>query len=141
MREGSKTFYARDLRKSDTRAEAQLWQQLRNRTLENHKFIRQFPIGPYIADFACRERKVVFEIDGATHGAAAEIARDAARTDFLVQARVFRAHNAEIYENLNGVLDTLLAFVEASAASGSSAPVAAPHPNPLPVAKGNGERE
>ena len=137
------TSRARVLRANETSAEDCGWQAIRNRQLGDFKFVRQLPIGPYFADFACRERKVIFEIDGATHGAAAEISRDAARTGFLVQAgfRVFRAHNAEIYENLNGVLDTLLAFVEASAASSGPAPVAAPHPNPLPVAKGNGERE
>jgi len=134
---------ARVLRANGTSAEDCVWQALRNRQLGGFKFVRQLPIGPYFADFACRERRVIFEIDGATHGTDTEIARDAARTEFLVQAdfRVFRAHNVEIYENLNGVLDTLLTFVEAGAASCVRAPVAAPHPNPLPVAKGNGERE
>ena len=137
------TSRARVLRANETSAEDRVWQALRNRQPGGFKFVRQLPIGPYLADFACRERKVVLEIDGATHGAEAELARDAVRTDFIVRSgfRVFRAHNAEIYENLNGVLDTLLAFVEASAASNGSAPEAAPHPNPLPVAKGNGERE
>ncbi len=106
MREGSKTFYARDLRKSDTRAEAQLWQQLRNRTLENHKFIRQFPIGPYIADFACRDKKLIVEIDGATHSTEQEIASDWVRTAYLNDTgyRVVRFQNIEIHEGMDQVL-------------------------------------
>ena len=95
------TSRARVLRANETSAEDRVWQALRNRHLGGFKFVRQLPIGPYLADFACRERKVVLEIDGATHGAEAELARDAVRTDFIVRSgfRVFRAHNAEIYEN------------------------------------------
>ena len=131
------------LRANETSAEDRVWQAIRNRQLGNCKFVRQLPIGPYFADFACREHKIVVEIDGATHGTGAEVAYDAARTAVLEQMgyRVFRAHNSEIGENLNGVLDTLLAFIETHTSSGDVVPAAAPHPNPLPVAKGNGERE
>ena len=137
------TNRARVLRANETSAEDRVWQAIRNRQLGGFKFVRQLSIGPYFADFACRERQLIFELDGATHGTDAEIAADAARTEFLFKMgfRVFRAHNSAIYENLNGVLDTLLGFVEADPASSASKSVAAPHPNPLPVAKGNRERE
>jgi very-short-patch-repair endonuclease len=85
MREGSKTFYARDLRRNSTVAEIKLWQQLQNRQLENHKFVRQFPSGPFIADFACREKKLVIEVDGETHSTPEELAYDKKRTAFLVE--------------------------------------------------------
>src|SRR5947209_8863330 len=58
---------ARSLRRKKTSAEAMLWQALRNRALSQHKFARQEPIGPYFADFCCRERKLIIELDGATH--------------------------------------------------------------------------
>jgi very-short-patch-repair endonuclease len=134
---------ARALRANDTSAENLVWQSLRNRQLGGLKFVRQFSVGPYFADFACREQKVNFEIDGATHETETEKASDTARTMALSNMgfRVFRAHNSEIYENLNGVLDTLLAFIEPDASRGDVECVAAPHPNPLPVAKGNRERE
>jgi very-short-patch-repair endonuclease len=137
------TNRARVLRANDTSAEDRVWQAIRSRQLGGYKFVRQLPIGPYFADFACRERKVILEIDGATHSSDGEIAYDVVRSAFLTQKgfRIFRAHNSEIYENLDGVLDTLLAFVEATDASGDTELAAAPHPNPLPVAKGNGERE
>ena len=137
------TNRSRVLRANETSAEERVWQAIRSRQLGGFKFVRQLPVGTYFADFACRERKVIVEIDGATHGTNAEIACDAVRSAYLTQKgfRIFRAHNSEIYENLDGVLDTLLAFMETADASGGAELAAAPHPNPLPVAKGNGERE
>jgi very-short-patch-repair endonuclease len=103
------------LRSQPISAEARLWAHLRNRQLNGHKFVRQMPIGPYFADFVCRERKVVVEADGGTHSTNEEIARDAKRTSDLraLGYRVFRASNDDIYHNIDYVLDALLAFVEA----------------------------
>ena len=56
---------ARNLRKNDTEAERRLWEAIRNRRLAGFKFVRQLPIGPYVADFACRESKLILEVDGA----------------------------------------------------------------------------
>ena len=44
---------ARTLRREHTDAEGLLWDRLRGKGLRDHKFRRQQPIGPYIADFAC----------------------------------------------------------------------------------------
>jgi very-short-patch-repair endonuclease len=68
---------ARSLRHTETAAEIRLWEQLRNRRLCGLKFVRQLPIGYFIADFACRERKLIVEVDGATHGEVREVAYDA----------------------------------------------------------------
>jgi very-short-patch-repair endonuclease len=104
------TNRSRALRANETSAEDRVWQAIRNRQLGGFKFVRQLPIGPYFADFACREKKVIIEIDGVTHGTEAEMAKDAARTMILSEMgfRVFRACNSDIYENLMGVLDALL---------------------------------
>ena len=109
-----KTNRARVLRANDTLAEAKLWQELRNRRLGGLKFVRQAPVGPYFVDFLCRERRIIVEIDGGTHGSDAERAADAAREAELSRLgfRIFRAWNGEIYDNLGGVLDALLGFVE-----------------------------
>jgi very-short-patch-repair endonuclease len=58
MRAGNapKTARARQLRAADNEAESALWSDLRSRRLNGLKFVRQFPIGPYFADFACPER-------------------------------------------------------------------------------------
>jgi very-short-patch-repair endonuclease len=106
-----RTNRARVLRDASTSAEDKLWDALRNRQLGGFKFARQVAISTYFADFLCRELKLVVEVDGATHSTTAEAAYDAARTQFLETRgyHVFRAHNDEVFENLDGVLETLLA--------------------------------
>ena len=101
---------ARNLRKDDTQAERLLWEALRARRLSGFKFVRQLSVGPYFADFACRECKLIVEIDGASHGTEGEMAHDRKRTEFLaVQGwRVHRAWNQDVFTNLNGVCDSLL---------------------------------
>jgi very-short-patch-repair endonuclease len=109
-----RTKRARVLRSQPISAEAKLWAKLRNRQLGGHKFVRQAPIGPYFADFLCRERSVVVEVDGGTHGSEAELARDDARTGELRRLgyRSFRVRNVNVYENIELVLDALLDFIE-----------------------------
>jgi YD repeat-containing protein len=61
------TERARALRKESTLTEEIVWRWLRNRRFGDWKFRRQYPIGPYIADFYCDALKLVIEIDGETH--------------------------------------------------------------------------
>ncbi len=105
------TRRARTLREDQSRAEMLLWRALRGRGLAGHKFVRQLPIGPYFADFACRESKLVVEVDGATHSTDEEQSYDAGREAFLNEQgyRVARFTNEEIYRNLDGVLQTIFA--------------------------------
>jgi very-short-patch-repair endonuclease len=108
------TRRARELRIDQTSAEAKLWAKVHARRLNGFKFTRQEPVGGYIADFCCRAEKLVVEIDGATHSTDEELARDHRRTAFLTQAgyRVVRFHNAEVFENMDSVLETILAKLE-----------------------------
>ena len=108
------TDRARSLRASQTDAEARLWQRLRNRNLNGFKFVRQVAIGSYFADFACREARLVVEIDGATHATPEALANDARRTTFMQNLgyRVVRFQNVETVDNLDGVLETILAALE-----------------------------
>ncbi|MBY9066105.1 DUF559 domain-containing protein [Hyphomonas sp. WL0036] len=101
---------ARALRKAMPNAEVILWSRLRRRQLGGYRFRRQVPIGPYIADFACVELKLAFEVDGATHATPSQLEHDARRTAFLQQGgwHVRRVWNNEVYENLEGVLEGLL---------------------------------
>jgi very-short-patch-repair endonuclease len=82
--------------------------------LNGYKFVRQDPIGPYFADFVCREKKLVVEVDGATHSTDDEMARDARRTGVLVENgyRVVRVQNIDVFENPEGVLETILCALE-----------------------------
>lgn len=61
------TLRARELRQAANPAERCLWRALKARQLGGHKFTRQFPVGPYFADFACREHLLLIEIDGSQH--------------------------------------------------------------------------
>jgi very-short-patch-repair endonuclease len=108
------TNRARSLRRNKTSAEAMLWQAVRNRALSEHKFARQEPIGPYFADFCCRERKLIIELDGATHSTDAELARDAKRTRFFESQnyRVIRFTNADVYSDVESVTNTILAALD-----------------------------
>jgi very-short-patch-repair endonuclease len=100
------------LRANETSSEAKLWQVIRNRQLGGLKFARQVAIDPYYADFVCRELKLVVEIDGGTHGTTEEVADDEARAEFLESRgyRIFRVLNDDVFHNIDGVLETLLAF-------------------------------
>jgi very-short-patch-repair endonuclease len=101
---------ARRLRTEQPRAEEILWRELRNRQLGSCKFRRQHPIGAYIVDFVSLERKLVIEVDGATHSTDEEVARDARRTTDIESFgfHVVRVTNTDIYKNLDGVLDWIL---------------------------------
>ncbi|MBI4795626.1 MAG: DUF559 domain-containing protein [Deltaproteobacteria bacterium] len=57
------TQRARALRQRMTDAERRLWHHLRDRQLGGWKFRRQHPVGPFIVDFICLEKKVVIEVD------------------------------------------------------------------------------
>ncbi|MGB8276677.1 MAG: DUF559 domain-containing protein [Methylovirgula sp.] len=108
------TRRARSLRRMSTSAERILWQQLKGRSLAGFKFVRQVSIGPYFADFLCREIKLVIEIDGATHSTDEEIAADLRRTRFLEEQgfRVMRFTNEAVFESAEGVLAAILAKLQ-----------------------------
>lgn len=114
---------AKGLRRNSTDAERLLWNRLRNRQLEDAKFRRQQPIGPYVVDFACMERHLVIELDGGHH--AEQLERDEARTAFLNAEgfRVLRFWNNEVLAQTEAVLAAIL---------GALAQAATPHPDPLP---------
>ena len=107
------TNNARSLRKNQTDVEQLVWKHLRNRQLHNYKFRRQFPIEPYVADFACLELKLIIELDGGQH--AFRINYDDQRSIFLEQLgfRVLRFWNNDVIENTEGVLEAIhLAILE-----------------------------
>lgn len=59
--------FARALRKRSSDAENKLWMHLKAKRLLGLKFRRQEPIGEYIVDFVCHEKKVIIELDGGQH--------------------------------------------------------------------------
>lgn len=107
-----------------TEAEVVLWTFLRRRALHGYKFRRQHPIGPYIADFACVSARLVIEVDGATHSTPEELAHDAKRTAFLEKAgwRILRVNNIDVFENMDGVWQTVAHRLPPPAASPPASP-------------------
>ena len=106
--------FARELRRVENPAEIKLWECLRGRRLGGFKFVRQLAVGYYIADFVCREKKLIIEVDGVTHSTESEIEYDKKRTAFLVLQgyRVHRVNNEDVYQNFNDVLDHILMILE-----------------------------
>lgn len=109
-----KTNRARVLREQATSAEERIWCRLRGRRLNGFKFVRQFPTEPYFVDFVCREKRLIVEVDGGTHGEDHEIRADASRTADLERMgyRAHRVTNADIYENIEGVLELIAAILQ-----------------------------
>jgi very-short-patch-repair endonuclease len=94
---------ARELRNAATPAERLLWRYL-SRAQLGAKFSRQMPAGPFFADFLCRERRLIVELDGFSHDVQPE--RDVIRDRFLNEAgyRVMHFPNAQVMGNVEGVI-------------------------------------
>ena len=114
-----RTNRSRALRSRATSAEQKLWGHLRGRQLSGVKFVRQAPIGPFFADFLCRDIGLIVEVDGETHSSDAEIADDKRRASALERTgyRVFRVWNDDVYHNIDGVLEALVAVIDELKAS------------------------
>jgi very-short-patch-repair endonuclease len=107
-----KTTRARRLRHNSTDAELRLWYRLRSRSIEDRKFVRQEPIGPYIVDFVCREARLIAEVDGGQHSGNEQ---DRIRDRWLTahNYRVLRFWNHDVLKNMDGVLEVIAAAVRA----------------------------
>jgi very-short-patch-repair endonuclease len=116
---------AKRLRGEATNAEQRLWRYLRNRHLCGFKFLRQVTIGPFVADFACVECRVVVEADGGQHSDDIDQPRTACLERLGWQ--VLRFWNDEVLQQTDAVLGAILAACE-------SRKEEVPSPSPLPQA-------
>ena len=114
---------ARQLRKDSTDAERRMWALLRNRQFADRKFRRQVPIGPYVVDFVCLEKRLIVELDGGHHMTRGDY--DAERTKWLMGQgfRIIRFWNNQVLNEAVSVLDALLLELEME-----------PSPSPQPSA-------
>ncbi|MBI2715019.1 MAG: endonuclease domain-containing protein [Rhizobiales bacterium] len=113
---------ARQLRRAMTDAERRLWWHLRGLRVGGTHFRRQATIGPYFADFACHEFKLVIELDGGGHAQQSQIITDRARTRFLESQgyRVLRFWNNDVLRETEAVMTVIYETLKEAAA--------APHP-------------
>ena len=97
------TNRARELRNSATPAERLLWQYLSKSQLGT-KFSRQMPVGPFFADFLCRERRLIIELDGFSHDVQPK--RDVYRDRYLTEQGFHVLHftNMDVLGNVEGVV-------------------------------------
>ncbi len=94
------------MRREPTEPEKRLWRHLSASQLGDFKFRRQAAIPPFIADFFCPAKGLIVEVDGDTHDSEADARRDA-----TLATRGFttiRFTNAEVLDNMDGVLITIL---------------------------------
>jgi very-short-patch-repair endonuclease len=105
------TDFARQLRAGENMAEALMWNQLKSRQLGGYKFVRQFPVGPYFADFVCRSKKLVVEIDGSQHAGSE---KDNTRDHFMNSSgfTVVRFWSIDVLKNMSSVCETILALLD-----------------------------
>lgn len=110
-RSPEKIARARRLRHGENMAEAVLWNELKAKKLGGYKFVRQMPIGPYFADFACRSGKLVVELDGSQH---AESTYDRRRDEFMRGAgfSVLRFWSFDALKHMGSVCETILAALD-----------------------------
>jgi very-short-patch-repair endonuclease len=122
------TEHAHNLRNHATKQERTLWRLL---SRYHPKFTRQLPVGQYIADLACRQAKLVVEIDGSQHIGSL---RDEARTRFLQSEgwTVIRFWNSDVTANPDSVAEAILH--RAAECLGGT------HPQPLPSREGRKRR-
>ena len=99
----------RELRSNITKAEAIVWQKLRCKQLENCKFRNQYSVDRFVLDFYSLELKLAIEIDGETHFLEGAAQYDEERQIFIESTGIkfLRFTNKDVYDNLNGVLETI----------------------------------
>ncbi len=90
-------------------AEIQLWRYLSRKQMMGHKFRRQYGVDRYVVDFYCPALKLGIEIDGDSHFQPGAIERDSERQKYIESFGIefLRFTNADIYENLDGVIDKI----------------------------------
>jgi len=100
--------HARQLRKNPTDAERALWGKLRLWQLDGIKFRRQQPLGPYIVDFVCLEKRLVVEVDGGQHAEDANY--DSDRDAWLREQGfvILRFWNNDVLKNIEGVMTVIV---------------------------------
>jgi adenine-specific DNA-methyltransferase len=86
------------------------------------KFRRQHPIGPFIVDFVCIEKRIVIELDGSQHAGNSE--SDSRKTEYLKGKgyRVLRFWDNAVLKEGESVLNFILSCLEGNSPSPPPSP-------------------
>ena len=114
------TLLARRLRKNQTASEDLLWRVLKGRNLEGYKFLRQHPVfyridkgwrDYYIADFYCRQLKLIIELDGLIHRSQKEYDNERDEKLKAKGLKIIRITNDEL-SDINSVISLIRQIIK-----------------------------
>ncbi len=105
--------YASENRKQMTKAEACLWKYALRAKQMGYTFNSQRPVLNYIADFMCKELKLIIEVDGGIHSMEEVAKNDIIRQQHLelVGFKVIRFKNEEVLKEINKVREHILSTI------------------------------
>ena len=103
---------ARELRRNSTDAERVMWSSLRSRQFGSYNFRRQQPIGSFIVDFVCFEKRLIVELDGGQH--MENESHDRERTEWLEGQGFFvlRFWNNQVLKEIDTVKFEVLSALQ-----------------------------
>jgi very-short-patch-repair endonuclease len=102
-----KKYFARQLRKGQTKAEKIVWELIRDRKFRGLKFRRQHVIEGFVIDFYCPEHKLGVEVDGGIHLKRKDYDRLRQEVIESEGITVIRISNKELMNRKRSVLDKL----------------------------------
>jgi len=107
---------AAELRKNMIYAEKVLWQRLRDKKLNNLKFRRQHPVGIFILNFYCHEKRLAIEVDGGIHKSADQKEWDENRTFELNELgiTVLRFSNEDVVDSTQKVVKSISGYIDST---------------------------
>ncbi len=106
---------ARKLRNQSTPAEIRLWTELlKAKKMKGYTFLRQRPVLNYIADFMCKELKLIIEADGYTHQIDKRWKKDKERQKELegYDFTILRFTDHEIFNDIENVRRAIELWIE-----------------------------
>ena len=105
---------ARNNRLNLTKSESRLWYEYLSKRPKGLKFLKQKPIGRFIADFYCSKILLVIEIDGKSHIGRSNY--DQGRDlEFLRRGiKTIRFTDEMVMKNLNKIIDEIEIVLNAS---------------------------
>lgn len=108
---------ARILRKSMTPQEKKLWYEFLRK--QSPRFLRQKPLGKFVADFYCSACKLVIEVDGSQHYEKDQMLSDAERTAYLssMGITVLRFSNFSVDHEFQSVCQAVINAVKTTSST------------------------
>ena len=111
---------SRDLRNQSTLSEVLLWKYVRAKQIKGFQFNRQKPLGKFIADFYCKQLKLVIEIDGSSHDGKEEYDRDRENELQKLGLRVLHILDIDVKKDIHGVVMQIEDWIERNASISKS---------------------